>query len=189
MHLTTLSLHTLNLAACVLIAGTAIAHLGPQPPALGIIAAQAGPARLPGPDSDPRPTVPALSHSARPAPRPDALCLALNAYHEARGEKDRGMAAVSHVVINRAKAGYRGKTDICATVFDPVQFSWTHQNPAPPEPAAFAHVKDLAKGVLAGRYLDRVPGAMHYYNPAKVTASWAHAYSEVAVVGNHRFMK
>lgn len=35
---------------------------------------------------------------------PDQLeCLALNAYHEARGEGERGMIAVTNVVLNRVK--------------------------------------------------------------------------------------
>lgn len=182
----TLSLHLMNLAACALIAGAAVAALSPDPAPPPLLAAPEGPARaIPDARAIPAPPI----RSARPAPRPDVLCLALNAVHEALGEGERGMAAVTRVVLNRAAVGYKGQTTICGTVYARAQFSWTHEDPAPADPVELARAKRIVQGVLEGRYLDRVPGALHYYNPDKVAAWWAPSYTEVAVIGNHRFMK
>ena len=50
------------------------------------------------------------------------ICLALNVYHEARGEPELGQIAVAHVTQNRVRD--KG-TNICTEVFRPHQFSWT----------------------------------------------------------------
>ena len=42
-------------------------------------------------------------------------CLALNIYHEARGESDFGKIAVAHVVMNRVKS-HRFPNSICKVV-------------------------------------------------------------------------
>lgn len=69
---------------------------------------------------------PALSSHASPL-----TCLSAALYREARGESDRGMAAVGYVILNRARAhGY--PPDICGVVTQSVrvgkhrycQFSW-----------------------------------------------------------------
>ncbi|WP_211595190.1 cell wall hydrolase [Paracoccus litorisediminis] len=127
--------------------------------------------------------------TARPAPRPDSLCLALNIYHEARGEPLKGQVAVGQVTLNRAAVAYKGASSVCDTVFARKQFSWTHEDPRQPSGAELRPSLDLARKILAGRYIDRTHGALHYYNPHKVDAWWADSYAEVAVLGNHRFMR
>lgn len=52
------------------------------------------------------------------------LCLALNVYHEARGEPLNGQKAVAAVTVNRAQTE---KTKVCDEVFKPNQFSWTNK--------------------------------------------------------------
>src|SRR3569832_1942068 len=51
-----------------------------------------------------------------------AMCLALNIYHEARGENIAGQYAVAMVTMNRAK---HDKSKVCGVVLKPHQFSWT----------------------------------------------------------------
>ncbi len=46
---------------------------------------------------------------------PAVECLALNIYHEARGEPEAGRLAVGHVVVNRALDG-RFPKDVCQVV-------------------------------------------------------------------------
>ena len=43
------------------------------------------------------------------------MCLALNGYHEARGEPTAGELAVNHVVMNRV-ADHRYKNNVCDVV-------------------------------------------------------------------------
>lgn len=53
------------------------------------------------------------------------LCLALNIFHEARGESVKGQQAIAQVTVNRAVKNYDG--DVCGAVFDYKQFSWTYE--------------------------------------------------------------
>ena len=50
------------------------------------------------------------------------FCLALNVYHESRGEPELGQLAVAHVTLNRAK---QNNSTVCTEVFKKNQFSWT----------------------------------------------------------------
>ena len=52
-------------------------------------------------------------------------CLAMNIYHEARGERMEGQIAVAQVTLNRA-AHEEWPSTICDVVYQPKQFSWTH---------------------------------------------------------------
>lgn len=133
-------------------------------------------------------TIP-LPSTPRPMKRPDNLCLGLNAYFEARGEGERGMAAVTQVAINRTARGYKGAKTACETVYLRKQFTWTHENPKMPTGEQLKEARDIARGVLAGRYINRVGSSLHYYNPHKVDAWWADSYAEVVTLGNHRFMR
>lgn len=133
--------------------------------------------------------VPVLVRPTRPPQRPDRLCLALNIYHEARGEPVAGQIAVGQVTLNRTEARYKGAKTVCDTVFLRKQFSWTHENPRMPSPAELRSSLELADRVIAGEVRDRSNGALHYYNPKKVDAYWKDDYAEVAVLGNHRFMR
>src|SRR4051812_14385425 len=51
------------------------------------------------------------------------MCLALNVYHEARGENTIGQYAVAQVTLNRSHDSQKG---VCHEVFRPAQFSWTN---------------------------------------------------------------
>ena len=51
----------------------------------------------------------------------EIACLMKNAYNEARGEGEKGIALVTQVVLNRAK--FSGKS-VCAVLYEPEQFSW-----------------------------------------------------------------
>ena len=130
-----------------------------------------------------------------------ALCLALNIYHEARGEPVIGQKAVAQVTMNRAG----GDPDkVCDVVFAPYQFSWA--NPLtlapsqevrvqraeffmPKDETAWTVAKILAVRAIEGSLMDVVGNADHYYNPRKANPRWARKMEPVARVGNHRFLQ
>ena len=55
----------------------------------------------------------------------DLELLVLNAYMEAAGEPDDGVAAIVEVTLNRARLAYRSDGTVRRTVAWPSQFSWT----------------------------------------------------------------
>lgn len=128
-----------------------------------------------------------------------ALCLALNVYHEARGEPIVGQKAVAYVTLRRANFDER---NVCKEVFRPKQFSWanplTESTPAerarlaaqfmPQESDAWTVAKRVAVMALRGTAVDMTLGADHYYNPNKARPTWRHAMKRTAKIGNHVFL-
>lgn len=51
------------------------------------------------------------------------LCMALNVYHESRGESIAGQIAVAQVTMNRAGQ----ERNVCNVALEPNQFSWTRK--------------------------------------------------------------
>lgn len=125
------------------------------------------------------------------------LCLALNIYHEARGEPLVGQHAVAQVTMNRAE---RDPNKLCDVVFEPKQFSWTNKLlPAkgqartavvrrltPKEGDAWNIARAIAFQTAMGNVQDFTKGAM-YYHAVSVSPFWNKTYKLVAVIGQHRF--
>ena len=116
-------------------------------------------------------------------------CLALNVYHEARGEDPLGQLAVAQVTMNRV-ASERYPDDVCTVVYQRNQFSWTTQrgDHKPEDLEAW----DVAKKAAALAFADaaRVPGitpkTLHYH--ADWTRPfWADDRKIVAHIDNHIF--
>ena len=125
------------------------------------------------------------------------LCLALNGYHEARGETADQEVATAAVVLNRLSVGYRGATTICEIITTPKQFSWVgvHGINIPNfadkvEKGAWERSLLIAKRMLDpdATYIDPSNGATMYYNPSIVNPIWATDYRQVSILGNHRFL-
>ena len=132
-------------------------------------------------------------------------CLALNIYHEARGESQAGKLAVAHVTLNRVEH-YKYPDTICGVVTQgrhyvnwkgntmPVkhkcQFSWycDGRSDTVQDDSAWAQSIDLAFDVIMGITTDNTHGATHYYNPNKADPYWAEQYAMTAQHGNHVFM-
>lgn len=124
-------------------------------------------------------------------------CLALNVYHEARGEGKIGKLAVAHVTLNRVQHT-RFPNRVCDVVYRPNAFSWTLNKELRNRKPAFKnkidenswqHSIDLAKRALLGRTNDPTVGATHYYNPQKADPYWKNSFELAAVVGNHTFLR
>jgi len=129
-----------------------------------------------------------LAHASDAAVR----CLALNAYHEARGEGLVGMVAVSRVVLNRVRDP-RWSDDVCGVVFEPSQFSWTRTlapgwrlEDNPPEREAWNDARDAARIALDGRITTDVEGATCYHAVGAAPA-WAPRVRRIATIGRHVF--
>lgn len=115
-------------------------------------------------------------------------CLALNIYHEARGEPVDGQIAVAQVTLNRV-ADPRYPDNVCDVVYQPSQFSWTLAETHPP--ATDAEALELA--IFIAKNIDQfdvlAPEATHYYAPAKADPYWADLLTPVGQIANHRFFK
>lgn len=111
-----------------------------------------------------------------------ALCLAGNMYFEARGEPVDGQIMVAEVTMNRA--GVDG--DICATVFEKKQFSWTlEKNLAIEEPEAFIQSVILAFDMIDNGCI-MCTTATHFHTKG-VRPYWADHLTLLGQYGNHIF--
>ena len=115
-------------------------------------------------------------------------CLALNIYHEGRGEPARGQAAIAAVTMNRVRNENYPDT-ICDVVWQYKQFSWTLA------PASYHGVDDakawkraliLAKLFIDGARSAEVGDATHYHT-SDISPYWIADNKPMARVGNHVF--
>mgnify|MGYP003126216141 FL=1 len=128
------------------------------------------------------------------------ICLALNLYHEARGEPVVGQIAVSQVVLNRVKDD-RYPNTVCGVVrqaqyskingkllLKRCQFSWfcDGRSDRPKDVKAFKWSYKLSKRILAGEFSDLVHGATHYHS-VKVNPKWRIQKKRVTKIGDHIF--
>ncbi len=118
-------------------------------------------------------------------------CLALNIYHEARNDPLVGQLAVAMVTLNRT----RKTGDVCQTVFEPYQFSWTIDGVKggvltpeyrPKNPQAWRTAQEIAK--MSYQIPDFTHGATHFHTRA-VNPKWNRRMQRVGVFGSHVFYR
>lgn len=125
------------------------------------------------------------------------LCLAINIYHEARGEMIPGQYGVANVTMNRAK----NDDDICRVVMQKAQFSWTRKlvtkkggkfvlKPAgyPKDVAAWDLAWRVASHAMKNRHVDFTQGAT-FYHATYVSPAWRSAVTKTKRMGSHIFYK
>jgi len=114
-------------------------------------------------------------------------CLAMNIYHEARGERMEGQIAVAHVTVNRVDHTNWPST-ICEVVYERKQFSWTHliKDPTPKEVKAWKEAQVIARDVMIGNTEDPTLGAV-FYHANYVDPDWASHMDLSKVIGRHLF--
>lgn len=125
------------------------------------------------------------------------MCLALNVYHEARGEPQQGQVAVAHVTINRAT---KRNTNVCFEVTRPYQFSWLNdgglhwdgrkwrvdQGKMPTDLKAWQKALEVAKAALVGISKDPTHGAT-FYHADYVQPGWTAGMYRTKAIGKHYF--
>ena len=121
-------------------------------------------------------------------------CMALNIYHEARGEPLQGKIAVAHVVLNRVAARqWPGK--ICAVVQQGgerrryrCQFSWwcDGRSDQPRDVAAWRESLLVALLIRRGATDDPTKGAL-WYHADTVSPYWSKIFLPYKKIGRHIF--
>ena len=122
-------------------------------------------------------------------------CLALNVYHEARSEPEKGQVAVAAVILNRVKSGLFPDS-VCRVVKQGgdrrhnCQFSWwcDGKKDSPTEEEAWEDARRVAWKTLMGLSEDPTHGAL-YYHATRVKPSWAQSFTRTARIGHHVFYK
>jgi len=136
--------------------------------------------------------------AVRDSQQRDLACLALNVYHEARGEPLAGQYAVAEVTMNR-RASRNFPRTVCEVVYqkswDPIRgryvgaFSWTELEPLPqPRGEAWRVARQVAEAVYYGRQPSAVRGAI-FYHATYIQPEWARNRQRVAQIGQHIFYR
>ena len=115
-------------------------------------------------------------------------CMAMNIYHEGRGEGRKGQVAIAAVTMNRVNSKYYPDT-VCEVVWQRKQFSWTltaSKYHSVTDQAAWQQSLRLARSFLDSEKVSEVGNATHYH-AATVQPYWAAEDKRVARVGNHLF--
>jgi spore germination cell wall hydrolase CwlJ-like protein len=129
--------------------------------------------------------------------RKQIKCLALNVYHEARGERAAGQYAVAEVTMNRVASKHYPNT-ICDVVYQggwdkhhkryAGAFSWTEMDlKSEPEHDMWQKAKEVAANVYAGDFKSRVKGALFYHARNIKKPYWAKRKRVAARIGRHIF--
>jgi spore germination cell wall hydrolase CwlJ-like protein len=125
------------------------------------------------------------------------LCMALNIYHEARGEMIPGQYAVANVTMNRAKTS----ENVCRVVTEKNQFSWTinlvkkqgdkfvlKPSGYPKNEQAWKLAWHIARYSMANPQYDFTHGAT-FYHAVYVSPKWRHSVERTKRMGAHIFYK
>ena len=112
------------------------------------------------------------------------MCMALNTYHEARGESFIGQVAVNEVVLNRM-ASETWPSTACGVIWQRKQFSWTI-NYKERQVDSKALLPAVTVAVNGSNY---ACGADHYHTIDIIPPDWADDMEVVNVIGNHIFYR
>lgn len=116
------------------------------------------------------------------------MCIALNVWHEARGEPMRGQVAVAEVTRRRVEDP-RWPGTPCEVVYQPRQFSWTSIDMPAPDLSSPSWEEAVIASWLSQKS-SVTSCSDHYYNPNDADPAWASSpyVEEEKVIGSHRFM-
>lgn len=128
----------------------------------------------------------------------DLACLALNVYHEARGEPIAGQYAVAEVTLNRV-ASKRYPNTICEVVYQQNwdrrrkryvgMFSWTElESNSHIERSALKRAWDIAGTVYDNKHTPHVGSAL-FYHANYIKPRWAKRKKPIAKIGKHIFYR
>lgn len=116
--------------------------------------------------------------------------LALNIYHESRGEPEEGMRMVGEVTVNRTASEHYPDT-ICAVVYQKGQFSWvsSKKNKTPKEKEQWEKSLAIASEILQENVASYPHLATHFVNLSVAKPSWAKRFDKVTKIGGHTFYR
>ena len=117
-------------------------------------------------------------------------CMALALYFEARSEPVDAQLAVAEVILNRV-GDSRFPDDVCGVVWQPKQFSWTHDglSDTPKNREVWHEIKDLSADVLAAPDEFLFGHGADHYHATYVDPYWADHLTPVGKYGTHVFYK
>ncbi|MHA1599494.1 MAG: cell wall hydrolase [Alphaproteobacteria bacterium] len=127
-------------------------------------------------------------------PRDEISCLALNIYHEARGEPDEGKLAVGHVVMNRVLSS-RFPSTVCDVVRQGgevrryrCQFSWwcDGRSDKPRNKKDWQSSSEFALAIYWSQTEDPTDGAL-WYHADYVSPNWRKDFVQGPKIGRHIF--
>lgn len=127
-------------------------------------------------------------------PAKELEILALNMYHEARGEGRTGMQMVGEVTLNRVASEEYPDT-ICEVVYQPGQFSWViKKDHTPREEESWKIALEIAHDLMYQHTGDLYifdNGATHFANISdlKNPPRWTKEFDIVTTIGNHMFFR
>lgn len=131
---------------------------------------------------------PLLPVQAGPVSTADVRAMALNMYHEARGEGELGMLAVGWVVLNRmADKAY--PSTVAEVIYQGCQFSWVcdGRSDRPREGRSWRKALSLAAALLTGARTDPTRGALWYHADWVRDPGFGPDVSVVRRIGRHVF--
>ena len=111
-------------------------------------------------------------------------CMAKNAYHESRGDGEKGMLATIFVVLNRTKDS-RFPSTPCKVIAQPNQFEWYGKGKTIKEPEMYDKAKQLVYEVLEGKHKDFTRGSLYFNAHHKAPKGTMCTIR----IGNHSFFK
>lgn len=122
----------------------------------------------------------------------EMLCMALNIYHEVRGQPANAQWAVGFVTWNRTKAAAFRAKSVCAAVWAPGQFSWTRWSvraQMPREQATWAECQRKAALLVRGGKMNDPTNGSTYFYQARLNPGWAHRLVAKIRIGAHVFAR
>ena len=129
----------------------------------------------------------------------DIRCLAMNIYHEARGEPISGKYAVAAVTMNRVKSK-KYPNDVCNVVYQRAwieknnrfvsAFSWTSDTNSdlPQNSESWLEAVSIAKKIYSDSGSTKAKDAL-FYHADYVKPRWAAKKVKIAKIGRHIFYK
>lgn len=124
--------------------------------------------------------------------------MARTLWGEARGEGQRGMENVANVIMNRVKKPCWWGDDVISVCRKKWQFScWNEGDPncallkaVTSSDPQFSLARKIAELAIAGRLLDLINSATHYYDiRMPKPPAWAAELKPIIIIGHHAFFK
>jgi N-acetylmuramoyl-L-alanine amidase len=116
----------------------------------------------------------------------EVRCLAMNIYHESRGEDYKGKIAVAFTTVNRARNAEFPNT-ICKVVWQDSQFSWTKSDKSIDiNDQSWLESIDVAMLVLDNDIEDPTNGAL-FFHATYADPYWANKFKVTLKHGGHIF--